>query len=116
MSTYGRLNADHSDLAQRVEEMPEDTQRDVALKAARAAVEATNLRDPRVDAAMTAAAAGRLENAAARSGVADAERELDERAWPLMEDADRYDEYLLLFRQARAAAAVRFLFESLVRG
>jgi hypothetical protein len=53
----------------------------------------------------------------AKAAVAGLERELDERAWAFQDedggvDHGAWDEYLAWFRQARAAAAVRFLFEA----
>jgi hypothetical protein len=79
----------------------------VALNAARAAVEATSADDAR----LAAAAAGRYDAEDARADAEAVEEEFDSRAWALMDDEDKSDEYAMMFQRARAAAAVRFLFE-----
>lgn len=101
------LSLSDGELARVVEVMPPARQRRVALNAARAAVEATSADDARV----AAAAAGRYDAEDARADAEAVEEEFDSRAWALMDDEDKSDEYAMMFQRARAAAAVRFLFE-----
>jgi hypothetical protein len=106
-----RLEHDDANLAERLVSLPEADRRAVALRAARSAVEATGLADSRINVAVEALAAGQLGNAAAARGVEAVVTELDEKAWALTDDPDASDEYDVFFRQARAAAAVGFLFD-----
>src|SRR5262249_42196826 len=86
------------------------------LGAAKTAVVASRLDDPRADAALGSLERGEQDNDVA-AATADLERELDERAWACMdEDGDviegKSDDYLRHFRQARAPAPLRFLFDA----
>jgi len=111
-----RLSLDNPALATKLSRLPEEQQRAVGLNAARTAVAATGLDDPRAEAALSCLEAGELDHNV-EAAVAGLERELDERAWAFQDEDGgvidgAWDEYLKWFRQARAAAALRFLFET----
>jgi hypothetical protein len=111
-----RLLMAEPSLAQKLSKLPGQQQRSIGLQAARTAVQATGLHDPRVEVAMRCLEAGELDREVA-AAVAALERELDERAWSCQDEdggvvEGAWDQYLLTFKQARAAAALRFLFDA----
>ena len=112
----GRVTRLEPELVEKLSRLPEERQRALALEAARNAVQVTGLRDPRIEAALLALSREQPSEEAA-AAVRATERELDAEAGAFRnEDGDlisgTWDEYVARFRQARAAAAVRFLFEA----
>ena len=90
--------------------------RKVALSAALLAVEATSLRDARIDSALTAVRAGRFGESPERAAVQALIESLDEEQWMLQERLEkgsaRETEHLAAFSRARACHAVWYALDS----
>jgi hypothetical protein len=107
-----RLNYDNPALAEQIASLAEADRRAVALIATRSALDATRLSDPRLDVALAALTAGLPNDTTVVSGIEALVAELDEKAWALMDNPDASSQYLATFSQARAAAALGFLFDA----
>jgi hypothetical protein len=98
------------ELAARLLSAPEQHQRDVTIAAAVAAVRATRLSRPLLEEVVDDLVNHHYDGPR-RDEVERLEQDLDERAWTLQEqvesDGAPRDEYMQLFRRARAAAAMK---------
>jgi hypothetical protein len=86
-------------------------QRSRALDLARQALAETELTDPALERPMLAAEAGRYADAVARDEALAIARTLDGAAADLREVPGRDEDYMRLYRQARAASSVACLFD-----
>jgi hypothetical protein len=113
-----RLAATSAELAARLDDQPEPVLRRIAVQAARSAIEATGLLDPRVDRALSAVEAAKWGDSPERAAVWELAAELDERSWLGMEkgddpqDARHTPESERFWTQHLAANSLAFALES----
>jgi hypothetical protein len=111
-----RLSSIAPDLVATLERQRPRRLRLVAASAVGLAVERVRLADPQLEAALGALREGRFGNTNERTGVVRLAQELDEMAWAEQDKAEAGDgsreTYVIIFRKARAAAAVGFALET----